>query len=231
MNNDILCRWRDASTDPPPERWAGFVKRKHRDQTYYSVCTKYDPESMMFEIQGESNVFYPFQPGDQWLDITDIPGVAREADADDQLRSALGRIFDEEMGDSIDKPLACHDAINRITIRLRNIIYQHTGSLLPMDDLCEVRRPEPEAIEAARNDLISWMMDHGYHTEDAAADVDGLIGVCQRGTIPRARVQAAAKRIMDCQEMSHGNDEYVAFGTAIDVIEEYTGVTPTEEVL
>jgi hypothetical protein len=34
---------------------------------------------MVFEIQGESNVFYPFQPGDQWLDITAIPGVAREA--------------------------------------------------------------------------------------------------------------------------------------------------------
>jgi hypothetical protein len=224
-NNYILARWRDAITDPP-EPAKGEVLYGN-SKAFFTAYVDYYSKNW----HDESGDRYAPYPGDQWLDITAIPGVPREADADDQLRSALGRIFDEEMGDSIDKPLACHDAINRITIRLRNIIYQHTGSLLPMDDLCEVRRPEPEAIEAARNDLISWMMDHGYHTEDAAADVDGLIGVCQRGTIPRARVQAAAKRIMDCQEMSHGNDEYVAFGTAIDVIEEYTGVTPTEEVL
>lgn len=223
MNNYILCRWRDASTDPPPDRWMGSIRVYGKERPLSAYVNGW-----FTSYSAGVNLLDRARDGDQWLDITAIPGVPREADADDQLRSALGRIFDEEMGDSIDKPLACHDAINRITILLRNIIYQHTGSLLPMDDLCEVRRPEPEAIEAARNDLISWMMDHGYHTEDAAADVDGLIGVCQRGTIPRARVQAAAKRIMDCQEMSHGNDEYVAFGTAIDVIEEYTGVTPTE---
>lgn len=43
-----------------------------------------------------------------------------------------------------------------------------------------------------------------------------------------AKVQAAVKRIKDCQEMSRGNNEYVAFGTAVDVIEEYTGITPSE---
>ena len=63
--------------------------------------------------------------------------------------------------------------------------------------------------------VISWSEVEPYYT----APVE---------TVPRAEVQAAAKWIMDCQEMAHGNDEYVAFGIAVDVIEEYTGVTPTE---
>ena len=52
--------------------------------------------------------------------------------------------------------------------------------------------------------------------------------VTEQKAIPREQVQAAAKWIASNQEMARGNDEYTALGTAIDIIEEYTGITPTE---
>jgi hypothetical protein len=57
---------------------------------------------------------------------------------------------------------------------------------------------------------------------------DQWLDVTAIPAVAREAVQAAIKRIKDVQEMARGNDEYVAFGTAVDVIEEYTGVTPTE---
>lgn len=79
-NNDyILARWRDAITDPPPDGWKGHVSREWRNGTVYQYCTEYMTNPHSFEFQGERRVFYHVRPGDQWLDITDRPGVAREA--------------------------------------------------------------------------------------------------------------------------------------------------------
>jgi hypothetical protein len=117
-NNYILARWRDVITDPPPNGWKGHVSREERNGTVHQYCTEYMTNPHSFEFQGERRVFCAVRPGDQWLDITATPGVAR------------------------------------------------------------------------------------------------------------TQVQAAIKRIKDVQEMARGNDEYVAFGTAVDVIEEYTEVTP-----
>ena len=58
-NNYILCQWRDAITDPPPDGWCGIAKRE-------------DQHSMLVRS-------FLLQPGDQWLDVTDRPAVAREA--------------------------------------------------------------------------------------------------------------------------------------------------------
>lgn len=79
MNNYILCRWRDAITDPPPNGWKGHVSREERNGTVHQYCTEYMTNPHSFEFQGESRVFFAVRPGDQWLDITDEPGVPREA--------------------------------------------------------------------------------------------------------------------------------------------------------
>lgn len=78
-NNYILCRWRDAITDPPPDGWKGHVSREERNGTVHQYCTEYMTNPHSFEFQGERRVFLAVRPGDQWLDITTIPGVPREA--------------------------------------------------------------------------------------------------------------------------------------------------------
>lgn len=108
---DVIARWRDAVTDPPPDGWRGLVSRDRRHEivrwAYYNDSYKCFRDERRDQIDSTA----------YWLDITDEPAVPREA------------------------------------------------------------------------------------------------------------VQAAIKRIKDVQEMARGNDEYVAFGTAVDVIEEYTEVT------
>jgi len=114
MNTDIICRWRDAITDPPMSDWAGHIKVNGIKMIGRIV------NGVVYTFGPNTSRAFTAVPGDQWLDVTAIPAVAV------------------------------------------------------------------------------------------------------------AKVQAAVKRIKDCQEMSRGNNEYVAFGTAVDVIEEYTGITPSE---
>lgn len=78
-NNYILARWRDAITDPPPNGWKGHVSREERNGTVHQYCTEYMTNPHSFEFHGERRVFCAVRPGDQWLDITAIPGVPREA--------------------------------------------------------------------------------------------------------------------------------------------------------
>lgn len=111
MNTDIICRWRDAITDPPKDARTVILRQADGHEiTAYNVADG--------QWHYDDGMPYYAQPGDQWLDVTDVPAV------------------------------------------------------------------------------------------------------------PRAQVQAAVKRIKDCREMARGNDEYTAFGTALDVIEEYTEVAP-----
>lgn len=81
-----------------------------------------------------------------------------------------------------------------------------------------------ESAKTAR-EIPSEYKSASWH--DVCAAVDREMDLREStDAIPRAQVQAAIKRIRDCQEMARGNDEYTAFGTALDVIEEYTEVTP-----
>lgn len=68
MNNYICARWRDANTDPPPHGWIG-LNVMASGACYYGACG--------------------FMPGDQWLDITDIPAIPRAA-----VRAAVDDIRD-----------------------------------------------------------------------------------------------------------------------------------------
>ena len=51
-NNYICARWRDAENDPPPHGWIG-LNVMASGACYYGACG--------------------YMPGDQWLDVTDIP--------------------------------------------------------------------------------------------------------------------------------------------------------------
>jgi hypothetical protein len=214
----IEAEWVDPAVELPPDD--KIVPVRMRDGLLYEGYYNRRGLGLWSSSDAEYEIF-PIA----WLRI------GGPLTADDQLRAALSRIYDEEMGDSIDKPLACHDAINRIAIRLCAVTYQHVGALLPMEDLSDLVAPEPIDIETARNNLIAEMADHGYHTEDAAAEVDGLIGVCQRDSIPRAQVQAAVEEIYgsavpmcdDCMMYTGQVLKHCA-----EVIANHTGVTPTE---
>jgi hypothetical protein len=72
-NNYILARWRGAITDPPEHIKNVIIRQKEKDDAvgYWSLtyCQWHDLFGESFEVE----------PGDQWLDITTVPGVAREA--------------------------------------------------------------------------------------------------------------------------------------------------------
>jgi hypothetical protein len=77
-NNYILARWRDASTDPPPSGWCG-LNIMANGARYYGACG--------------------YMPGDQWLDITAIPGVAREA-----VQAAVDRLVESSVPSDCECP-------------------------------------------------------------------------------------------------------------------------------
>ena len=68
-NNYILARWRDAHTDPPPHGWIG-LNTIASGARYYGACG--------------------YMPGDQWLDITDVPAVPRA-----QVQAAVDELHAE----------------------------------------------------------------------------------------------------------------------------------------
>lgn len=100
-NNYILARWRDASTDPPAAGWIGLNTMANGSR-YYGACG--------------------YMPGDQWLDITAIPGVPREAvqaavdDIEETVRMFVGHAEADWRGCISD---GLSDAIKAIT--------HHTG--------------------------------------------------------------------------------------------------------
>ena len=66
--NYICARWRDANTDPPPHGWIG-LNVMASGACYYGACG--------------------YMPGDQWLDVTDIPAVPRA-----DVQAAVDEIHD-----------------------------------------------------------------------------------------------------------------------------------------
>ena len=68
--NYICARWRDANTDPPP--LCAMVMMRKRDSGYVTGHRQFGGDSWIFD-----DLFYPLQPGDQWLDVTDEPAIPR----------------------------------------------------------------------------------------------------------------------------------------------------------
>lgn len=66
--NYVCCRWRDATTDPPPHGWIG-LNVMASGACYYGACG--------------------YMPGDQWFDVTDIPAVPRA-----DVQAAVDRLFE-----------------------------------------------------------------------------------------------------------------------------------------
>jgi hypothetical protein len=70
MNTDIIARWRDAITDPPPEGWDGLARHKyshgygHGFHVWYASGEYTDEDGdVIMDVDSE------------WLDVTDIPAV------------------------------------------------------------------------------------------------------------------------------------------------------------
>jgi len=75
MTEYICARWRAAATDPPHENWAG--KAKYEGKQIRAYCNLDDCGKLhWFELEFGVRMFP--DPGDQWLDITDMPAVPKE---------------------------------------------------------------------------------------------------------------------------------------------------------
>jgi len=70
---DIICRWRDAITDPPPDGWHG-VYRYNDGETICMSHGLHHGGSWWTELEYQDS--RTPDPGDQWLDVTDEPAVA-----------------------------------------------------------------------------------------------------------------------------------------------------------
>jgi len=71
----ICARWRDAVADPPNKDWVGKVKYNGKQIRAY--CNLDDCGILSWFDLSFSIRIFP-DPGDQWLDVTDIPAVPRE---------------------------------------------------------------------------------------------------------------------------------------------------------
>lgn len=106
---------------------------------------------------------------DREMDLRDA--VGGPSTANDQLRAALSRIHDEEMGDSIEDPLRCHDAVNRFITRVQGIVCADLG--------CHSRDAIPRAqVQAAVDEMRDKADNAALDTpqEIAAVGIRGSIG-------------------------------------------------------
>ena len=72
MTTEYVCvRWRDAVTDPPDNGWFGMVNRENYTRTSRIQNGWLIPIS-------PNDAAIKAKPGDQWLDITDIPAIPRK---------------------------------------------------------------------------------------------------------------------------------------------------------
>jgi hypothetical protein len=127
MNNyigPISAEWVDPAVELPPEGWRGLAINSDGDVVY---ATAHVPRVLLGCLAA-------------WLRI------GGPSTANDQLRAALSRIHDEEMGDSIEDPLRCHDAVNRFITRVQGIVCADLG--------CHSRDAIPrEAVQVAVDEM------------------------------------------------------------------------------
>ena len=105
---DIICRWRDAITDPPPEGIMCIVRRGDiRDHRFRFGGLWFDPGGDNFDPAAVTD-------GDQWLDVTDVPAVAVA-----KVRDAVDEIHEIYINGAHDESRCADSAMD--------IIKAHTG--------------------------------------------------------------------------------------------------------
>jgi len=90
MNSDIIARWRDAISDPPEDGKAILLHGANADE----LLVAYRRGTSWHEWEG---LCIRIDPGDQWLDVTDMPAVPREqvqAAVDEMKFKADGAVLD-----------------------------------------------------------------------------------------------------------------------------------------
>jgi hypothetical protein len=108
--SDIICRWRDAVTDPPPAGWHGLIRELHADGCLVNEWYYRDPDDRR-AVPSRRYVT-------QWLDITDIPAIPRA-----KVQAAVDEIAsDEKQYDDVFEP-----EIAGGLEMARNAIFNHTG--------------------------------------------------------------------------------------------------------
>ena len=90
MSNDnyIICRWRDAITDPPPDGWRGLARHMY-SYGFGSVFPVFCESGEYTDDDGDVIM----DVDSQWLDITTIPAVAvaRVQAAVDSIKTGLAK--------------------------------------------------------------------------------------------------------------------------------------------
>jgi hypothetical protein len=83
---NYICRWRDAITDPPSETWRGRSRINGTIRPFTAFIGGW-----VWSIDAQSTSMIKAQPGDQWLDVTDVPAVAvsKVQAAVDQIQMAI----------------------------------------------------------------------------------------------------------------------------------------------
>jgi hypothetical protein len=129
----INAEWVDPSVEFPPDD--KIVPVRMRDGLLYEGYYNRRGLGLWSSSDAEYEIF-PIA----WLRI------GGPSTANDQLRAALSRIHDEEMGDSIEDPLRCHDAVNRFITRVQGIVCADLG--------CHSRDAIPrEAVQVAVDEM------------------------------------------------------------------------------
>ncbi len=73
MATEYICRkWRDAVTDPPMSDWTGYVRTGDKIKILASIVN-----GVVYVFSPHTSRAFTVVPGDQWLDITDIPAIPR----------------------------------------------------------------------------------------------------------------------------------------------------------
>ena len=69
----VCCSWRDAVTDPPMSDWTGYVKTSDQIKILARIVN-----GVVYVFSPHTSRAFTVVPGDQWLDITDMPAVPKE---------------------------------------------------------------------------------------------------------------------------------------------------------
>jgi len=113
---DVICRWRDAIDDPPPDGWNGLARHKyshgygHWFHVWYASGEYMDDDGdVIMDVDSE------------WLDVTDVPAVpmAKVQAAVDEIACTYGGY----PGPDITPPQAADGAIDFSVDAIAN----HTG--------------------------------------------------------------------------------------------------------
>jgi len=204
MNTDIIARWRDAITDPPPDGWRGLIRNADEGRAVW-----------FRDYRGKH------YPGDQWLDVTDVPAVAA-SEIETLVTAAFIRRYPG--GQPAPQEIPCHEArapepaeIEAQRTLLIEEMVDHgmhaEDAAQSVDGLIGVCQrgavPLVKVQAAVKSD--EWINGYNQGCSDAAAKQD---------SVARTEVIDAAKEIrMYCPE-----DETCCYKILLD----HTGITPTE---